>query len=437
MAALLLVAVVGLPLLLKDDGTAKGLAQILLTYTLSSITALLGFFTLWLGCGSLAREVEDCQIQMVAVKPIARWQVWFGKWLGILALNALLLAISGAAVFSMLMLRAGRLPAAQREILRSEVLVARGSARPPMKDLNDQIRRAIQGRLASVHRELSTEDKIAIQNQVMAAVIATNEGVGQMETHEWKFDLGGAASAARNQPMQLRVKFHTSSYNEEATYDTQWLIGPPDSPRSREVDQTLPQDSFQEFDIPSDEISDDGTLTVSFRNPNALPVQFSMEDGIEVLYRETSFGVNFCRGLGVILCWLGFMAAIGLAAGSFLSFPVAAFTSLGVLAMAMFSNTLKSVVENGTIMGWDSAESKWGHSPIDLFVVPLFKAALTVVNLATTFSPVDYLSSGRSITWLDLGLAIAQIVLLLGGVFGILGVILFTRRELAASQTQS
>ena len=41
-AVLLVLSVVGLPLLLKDDGTARGFTQILLTYTLSVITALLG-----------------------------------------------------------------------------------------------------------------------------------------------------------------------------------------------------------------------------------------------------------------------------------------------------------------------------------------------------------------------------------------------------------
>src|SRR5437588_8935240 len=99
MAGLLLVCVVGLPLLIKDDGTARGFTQILLTYTLSLITGLLGFATLWLACGTLARDVEECQIQMVVVKPVARWQIWIGKWFGILAVNAILLLLSAGAVF--------------------------------------------------------------------------------------------------------------------------------------------------------------------------------------------------------------------------------------------------------------------------------------------------------------------------------------------------
>jgi len=128
-AVLLLGAVVGLPLLIEDDGTARGFTQILLTYTLTTITALLGMSTLWLACGTLARDIEDCQIQVVAVKPIARWQIWIGKWLGLISLNAALLALSGVCVFALMHYRAGRLPEAQQAILRNEVLVARGSAR--------------------------------------------------------------------------------------------------------------------------------------------------------------------------------------------------------------------------------------------------------------------------------------------------------------------
>src|SRR2546427_7043251 len=129
LAVLLLASVVALPVLIKDDGTARGFTQILLTYTLSTITALLGLSTLWLACGTLARDIEECQMQVVAVKPIARWQIWLGKWLGILSLNAALLALSGGSVYGLLQWRAAKLPAGQQKILRNEVLVARGSAR--------------------------------------------------------------------------------------------------------------------------------------------------------------------------------------------------------------------------------------------------------------------------------------------------------------------
>ncbi len=57
--ALLIAAVFILPGIIKHDGTATGFSQILLAYTLTAITGLLGFSSLWLACGTLARDIED------------------------------------------------------------------------------------------------------------------------------------------------------------------------------------------------------------------------------------------------------------------------------------------------------------------------------------------------------------------------------------------
>ena len=148
-AVLLLASVVGLPLLIEDDGTARGFTQILLTYTLTVITGLLGLSTLWLACGTLARDIEECQIQLVAVKPVARWQIWLGKWLGIMSLNAALLAISGASVYALLQWRASRLPAEEQTTLRTQVLVARGSLKPENleREIDSETDRLLEDRL--------------------------------------------------------------------------------------------------------------------------------------------------------------------------------------------------------------------------------------------------------------------------------------------------
>jgi len=136
MAVVLLVIVFGIPLLVKSDGTAKGTVQIVLTYTLGSTTALLGIASLWMGCGTLAREIEDNVMQMVAVKPIARWRVWLGKWLGIMLLNALLMVPTGLAIFFLINARADsdELDDFEKAKLQNEVLVSRSSVREPKPD---------------------------------------------------------------------------------------------------------------------------------------------------------------------------------------------------------------------------------------------------------------------------------------------------------------
>ena len=62
------------------------------------------------------------------------------------------------------------------------------------------------------------------------------------------------------------------------------------------------------------------------------------------------------------------------------------------------------------------------------------KRGLAVIGLVENFSPIDSLSSGRAITWSELGFAFGQIVLLPGGVLALVGIGLFQRRELATAQ---
>jgi len=85
-------------------------------------------------------------------------------------------------------------------------------------------------------------------------------------------------------------------------------------------------------------------------------------------------------------------------------------------------------------MGYNSETGKTGYSVVDHAAIPVFKVILGVVNLAKDFSPVDALSTGRSITWETLLRAAWQIILLLSGIIGGLGIWIFNRRELATAQ---
>ena len=174
---------------------------------------------------------------------------------------------------------------------------------------------------------------------------------------------------------------------------------------------------------------------IDFLNYNDTALLFSLEEGIEVLYPESGFGLNFIRGLGILCCWLALLALIGLSASSFLSFPVAAFVSMGVLIVGLSSGTVRQVVEEGGIAAINHETGRVENPTlVDLIALPIFRGLLTLINLVQGFSPIDALSTGRSVSWGELGLAIAQIILLMGGLFATVGIISFTRRELATAQ---
>jgi len=433
LCALLAGAVVGLPLLIKDDGTAQGMVQILLTYTLGAVATLLGFATLWLSCGTLARDVEECQIQMVAVKPIARWQIWLGKWLGLLSLNAVLLALAGAAIFGLLQWRAERLTPNQKLFLQRDIFVSRASARERAPDLTPEVdwymKREVKDPSAMIGSDLA-EKRRQITERVIAERTVLPSGLAKLIG----IDLSTLQDRLRDKPLQMRIKFHVASANPEALYTTLWRIGPTNSTRQVELTETFPADSFQEFSVPPNLLDDKGRLMIEYANPNAEDLTFPMGDGMELLYPESTFAINFMRGLAIIFFWLALLASIGLAAASFLSFPVAAFVSLAVLFIGLSSGTVSTVVEQGTITGYDASKGGYGHTVIDFVVVPIFQGALKIINLVQDFSPIDSLSTGRSIRWSQLGMAALQIVVVLGGFFCVVGIILFSRRELATAQ---
>src|SRR5688572_7520688 len=291
-AMLLLASVVGLPLLIEDDGTARGFTQILLTYTLSVIAGLLGLSTLWLACGTLARDIEECQIQVVATKPIARWQIWLGKWLGIVSLNAALLAISGASVFALLQYRATQLPPEEQRILRNEVLVARGSAKPAAftGEIEEETERQLKEILSKT--SVTAGDLPVLRTQIKERIKSAFQlAPPGTPRPPWQIDLGMAKDSLRDRPLYVRVKFNTANYSSSGTYTALWRVGEPGTTHYWDSEpMSLAPDTFHEFEIPANLFDDQGVLTIVFFNPNETTLLFSLEEGIEVLYRESGFG---------------------------------------------------------------------------------------------------------------------------------------------------
>jgi hypothetical protein len=406
-----------------------------LTYTLGTVTTLLGMATLWLACGTLARDVEECQMQMIAVKPVPRWLIWLGKWLGIMTLNTALLGLAGGCIYTLLWYRSLELTADQQTKLRQEVLVARASLKEPPLDFKDRADKLFQERLKELQRSLNVDERKYLRQQVEERVKAPHQLVMPGYARQWRLPAHQLKNSSA--PLYVRTKFYVPQTNASVTIVGTWRFGPLEAPRLPEKIMSLAPETFHEFPIPASAIGDDGMLVINFLNRNNTPVLFLLDEGLEVLYREGGFGLNFVRGLGVILCWLGLLAAIGLAAASFLSFPVAAFFAMGLLSMVFFSGTLTSSVEEGTVMGRNHETGQADNPVVDALMLPVFKAMLSLITVVKTVSPVDFLSTGRSITWGLLAKSFGQIVVVLGGIFAAIGMVVFTRRELATAQGTS
>lgn len=438
LGVLLLLSVVALPLIIKDDGTAQGLTQILITYTLSFITALLGLATMWIACGTLARDIEEYQIQMIATKPVARWQIWLGKWLGIMAFNAVLLIVSGAAVFFMMQKRSQNLPDAQQSILRESIFVARQSARMPVpKDeidasVNDQIAVLLKRNPEIAHWDHNEFKEL--RKKIEQEIIAPKQVVRPGKRRRWQISVA-PPDELKDRPLYLRIKFFTNSAYDTRSYLAFWEIGPPEGFQRVRIQNSISPEAPIEFQIPPNLLDAEGNLTIDFENWNEKALLFPLEDGLEVLYKQGNFGANFIRGMILIYCWLGFLCALGLMAASLLSFPIAAFFTLATLFIGFSTGTLSQIIEEEGIIGMNTNTGKMKPTWINKAAVMGANGLLGAIQLVQDFSPIDSLSTGRRIGWKQVARGIFQIVIGMGGLLGLIGVILLSKRELANAKS--
>jgi hypothetical protein len=323
-----------------------------------------------------------------------------------------------------------------QQALREEILVARGSVMEASStaDIDAETDRILQERLKST--PVDEADRQQLRSDIRKLVRGDMELVPPSYQRTWKINLGGARNSLAGKPLQLRVKFNSAQKSSaDATYTTWWEIGDPKSPKLMRLPPLhLAPGTFHEFTIPADLFDEQGLLTITFINPNDTSLLFPLDEGMAVLYPEGGFALNFARGLGIIFCWMSLLAALGLAAASVLSFPVATFFVLSVLVVVVCSGTLEESVDAGSVAAGNEETGQAGHSIADVALIPAFKGVLALISLAKNFSPIDALSTGRSISWGEVGLAFTQIVLLLGGIFAAIGIALFSRRELATAQ---
>jgi hypothetical protein len=215
---------------------------------------------------------------------------------------------------------------------------------------------------------------------------------------------------------------------------TFWEFGDQQTKNQFQTNFVMPAETFVEFPIPANLVNDKGELHIRFYNRSDKAFLFP-DDGMQVMHRIGGFGGNFLRGLGVIFCWLALLAALGLTSASFLSFPVAAFCTIGVLVLSLSTGTLRQIIEENGIIAVDPNTGRVEETTLaNQVAVPMARALLTTFNLARGFSPIDNLSSGRAITWHELSQAFLQICVFLSGLLAVLGIAIFTRRELATAQ---
>jgi hypothetical protein len=425
-----LVTVLVLPATVASDGTAKGLVQVSLTYSLGIVGALLAVAAVWLGVTLMADEIETYQIHLVVTKPVSRGAVWFGKWLGVVLLLGGILLMAAAIILGMTYWRIQRagFPEAERQQLRAEVLVGRRLFRPAERDLERRVDDELASRLRLGGGQLppGMNDKMA--RDTIRSQLTQNEGeIRFANQNRWVFS--HLPTDYPDDFVQLRFKLFVDRVKNRDQRETmgEWAIRNPRATDPREQLVVMPWRAMggvgQELPVPRSFISDDGKLDVQYLNadPGGKSVVIQKVDGPFVMMGAVSFPNNFCRVVLLILIQIAFMATIGCAMGATTSTPVALFVSFAYVFIGLLLRYLRPE---------DPSEVTDPASFLMKLVARLRDGVEVVTVSLNDFIQVEPLTRGQLI---DLGailFTLLTVLVIRGGVFVAIGILGFRQREL-------
>jgi len=430
-----------LPSVMVGDGTLAGAIRSLLSYGTSATVLLLSVVTVLLATNVVSTDVSRKQVFLTATKPLARWQYVLGRWLGILMLDALLLALAMGALYALAQhLRRQPVPETlageDRRVVESEIFTARARVHPDPVDLEERIRertrraidqqggldKAVEAWLPRVGGDRKAAEQ-AFFDEIRKQVAGEQFSVGPGGQMTWTFsgirasgadvtlagviddvrdgntarilvdpDRSGAilfgaplhvedveARVVQADPNFLVVRFEEGrlarlgpdpvgrdvtvtldptiqlTYKASATgqlpgdaLNALWVVRNVATGARYGIVRQDPVDRPNTITMYSRAAGSDGRLDVEFYNGSPASVRIDPQD-IYVLFREGSFEWNFLRAAILVLLQLAFLAAIGVLAGSFLSFPVAVLLCLALLLFSLMRSFVSSAVEISSI----------------------------------------------------------------------------------------
>ena len=337
--ALLLGAAIGLlPATIRSDGTPAGLIHLHLTYTLGSVTFLLTLATLWAGCAAIAQEADDKTLQLLLVKPVPRLHLWLGKWLALLLLNALLLALAGGASALTLRhkLRHGSFAPEALDQARATTLVALATTTAPLPDITAAVQAEYEQ--LSARRALPPDaPAAAILDSLRRMQLAQLYSLPAGTAREWTFpnpppsprqmvQFSCDSSIPGAVEIQGTIRLHSGAYT--ASRDFTAMGGTP---------QTLIFDNVPPV----------AALTVEVLNraPPHSTLFFEPAAGLTLRTPVGHFAGNYLRALTLLFLRLALFAAIGVTLGTLFSMPVASFLALVLLIVLQLSGFVSSAAQ--------------------------------------------------------------------------------------------
>lgn len=329
--------VLRLPFALKGDETLAGRLQTFLSYSLSAVGLLMALAAVFLSCATLSKEFQTRTLHVLVTKPVTRFEVLAGKWMGVNLLCLLMLALSGLTIYGFAHFIRQQAPLNKRDELRlnDAIWIARLAADPQVPDFNALAKKYVdqleQEQQLESHRdkEVLIKEKAAEFKEQWLRVLP---GTGTA----YEFD--GLPPARRDDDIyQISFKVRAEPLPPDQIVPIYWMFLDPKTGAQLQTEWSRTEERVYEIHrvmIRAAVVRDGkAVLAVSVPPPpeNRSGIYFEGKGALQVLYPVGSFEGNFVKSLLLIWFRLAFLSALGLFFATFCTFPVACFCTLSLL----------------------------------------------------------------------------------------------------------
>ncbi|MDP6503745.1 MAG: ABC transporter permease [Planctomycetota bacterium] len=419
---------------LKSYGSPKAELQVVLTYSLELVNIILCLLTVFLATWTLCTEIQDRQIFSLDTKPVYRWQILGGKFLGIVIVNLILLIGMAAPTYGLICWQLRKLSQEERTEIENKLLYGRRSVLPTAIDLNAAFEKEMRRRIAE--GLLTGDTPLArVQEEVRNLVWQRSQTVQYGYTKAWEFrGLPDKQDIPEGKSLIVRFKIFTPNPTLKVQKTGSWRFKLQDGDLVGQTRLKATTGVTQEISLHRNSMrKKGGKFYVEYKNVDRSRtlIIFPINDGIEILYPTLPFTQNFINGCCLILIRVSFLAILGLACSTFLTFPMAITVTLVTWVLCMISNYMIEI--SGLMLMYNINEQRIAEGPdwLDESLRMYIRLLFSAVPDFTTYNPVPLLTDGREVSYSMVGKAFFSLVLLRGGVVALVSGIIFQMRELA------
>ncbi|MCD6460488.1 ABC transporter permease subunit [bacterium] len=422
-----------LPILLYGDGTAQGHLKLYLTYSLYFIMFFVSITAIFISCMSLNEELEKKQMFLLCTKPVEKWKIVLGFWLGAVLITLILIIAAALINYGGIKWIISRyepsLSALEMDKIKEQLLSSRKSVYIEQPD----IKKIVSAQIADYKKEHKGEsfDYQELEKKFKRKIFYETFCVPPRYEKKWTVK---GLNNLKTDTVTIKFKYFSSEKPKDATISAEWSFGDPLKARQQNYYLEKSPEIYHSFNIPVSAIDKDGNLLISFTNldNSYLTVIFPEKNGIEIMFHAGSFFVNFCKSYLLIFCQICVLCAIGVFFSSFLSFPVAVLMSLFMYALGTQATYFLNLLTQSGSSPFEIINTM-GNEKLSFLIISQKIIAYMIYAFPhlDAISPVPYITDGRVIEINFLLRSVFIIIFVKSGFFLLTGSLIFNRKEIA------